>query len=119
MHYPYIKKNISYLWFVLIGADSLFFFLPLFVWCYHQIYSNGKYKSVLHRALVNEAKIRVSVASLHSLPFNCTVRPSPKLVDEANPKRYMDTDFDSFLAYVSTRETKKKDFLETRRLIHT
>ncbi|XP_061352423.1 probable 2-oxoglutarate-dependent dioxygenase SLC1 [Gastrolobium bilobum] len=81
-----------------------------------EIFSNGKYKSVLHRVLVNEFKSRVSVASLHSLPFNCTVRASQKLVDEANPKRYMDTDFDSFLAYISTRETKKKDFLDSRKL---
>jgi isopenicillin N synthase-like dioxygenase len=84
-----------------------------------EIFSNGKYKSVLHRVMVNEAKSRVSVASLHSLPFDCTVKPSPKLIDEANPKRYMDTDFGSFLAYVSTRETKKKDFLESRKLIYT
>ncbi|AES81965.2 putative flavanone 3-dioxygenase [Medicago truncatula] len=84
-----------------------------------EIFSNGKYKSVLHRVLVNKAKSRVSVASLHSLPFDCTVRPSPKLIDEENPKRYMDTDFASFLAYVSTRETKKKDFLESRKLPYT
>lgn len=83
-----------------------------------EIYSNGKYKSVLHRVLVNEVKSRVSVASLHSLPFNCTVRPSPKLIDEANPKRYMDTDFDSFLEYISTRETKDKDFLHSRKLTY-
>ncbi|KAL2345142.1 hypothetical protein Fmac_006427 [Flemingia macrophylla] len=81
-----------------------------------EIYSNGKYKSILHRVLVNEAKSRLSVASLHSLPFNCTVRPSPKLVGEENPKRYMDTDFGSFLAYVSSREPNKKDFLESRKL---
>ncbi|CAJ1890541.1 unnamed protein product [Sphenostylis stenocarpa] len=81
-----------------------------------EIYSNGKYKSVLHRVVVNEVKSRMSVASLHSLPFNCTVKPSPKLVDEANPKRYMDTDFASFLAYVSSRGPNKKDFLESRKL---
>ncbi|KAI5425716.1 probable 2-oxoglutarate-dependent dioxygenase SLC1 [Lathyrus oleraceus] len=84
-----------------------------------EIFSNGKYKSVLHRVLVNEVKSRISIASLHSLPFNCTVKPSPKLIDEENPKRYMDTDFGSFLAYVSTRETKKKDFLESRKLTNS
>ncbi|KAK7284959.1 hypothetical protein RJT34_19713 [Clitoria ternatea] len=83
-----------------------------------EIFSNGRYKSVLHRAVVNEAKSRVSVASFHSLPFNFMVRPSPKLIDEANPKRYMDTDFDSFLAYVSTKEPNKKDFLNSRKLTY-
>ncbi|KAG2406119.1 Protein DMR6-LIKE OXYGENASE 1 [Vigna angularis] len=82
-----------------------------------QIYSNGKYKSILHRVIVNEVKSRVSVASLHSLPFNSTVKPSPKLVDEDNPKRYMDTDFATFLAYVSSQEPNKKDFLESRKLL--
>ncbi|KAK7345461.1 hypothetical protein VNO77_16065 [Canavalia gladiata] len=84
-----------------------------------EIYSNGKYKSVLHRVLVNAEKNRTSVASLHSLPFNCTIRPSPKLIDEGNPKRYADTDFDTFLAYVSTREPKRKDFLDSRKLTTT
>ncbi|KAK7396616.1 hypothetical protein VNO78_17744 [Psophocarpus tetragonolobus] len=81
-----------------------------------EIFSNGKYKSVLHRVMVNEFKSRVSVASLHSLPFNYTVRVSPKLIDQANPKRYMDTDFSTFLAYVSTTEPNKKDFLDSRKL---
>ncbi|XP_061337718.1 probable 2-oxoglutarate-dependent dioxygenase SLC1 [Gastrolobium bilobum] len=84
-----------------------------------EIYSNGKYKSVLHRVVVNAVKSRTSVASLHSLPFNCTVRPSPKLINEANPKRYADTDFDTFLAYVSTTEPKRKDFLDSRKLTST
>ncbi|XP_027187198.1 probable 2-oxoglutarate-dependent dioxygenase SLC1 isoform X2 [Cicer arietinum] len=80
-----------------------------------EIFSNGKYKSVLHRVLVNSSKPRRSVASLHSVCFNSTVRPSPKLIDEANPKRYVDTDFETFLAYVSTTETKRKSFLESRK----
>ncbi|AES60686.2 putative flavanone 3-dioxygenase [Medicago truncatula] len=81
-----------------------------------EIYSNGKYKSVLHRVLVNSSKRRRSIASLHSISFNSTVRPSPTLIDKANPKRYADTDFETFLAYISTNETKRKSFLESRKL---
>ncbi|OMO81906.1 Oxoglutarate/iron-dependent dioxygenase [Corchorus capsularis] len=80
------------------------------------IFSNGRYKSVLHRVLVNPAKPRLSVATLHSLPFDRMVGPSPKLIDEANPRRYMDTDFATFLEYISSREPKKKNFLESRKL---
>lgn len=87
-----------------------------FCWVDYQIYSNGKYKSVLHRVMANAEKNRTSVASLHSLPFNCTVRPSPKLIDHDNPKRYADTNFHTFLAYVTTREPKRKDFLDSRKL---
>lgn len=81
-----------------------------------EIFSNGKYKSVLHRVLVNSRKDRISVASLHSLPFMRPVGPSPKLVDESNPRLYKDTDFASFLEYISSREPKKKNFLESRKL---
>ncbi|KAF8403164.1 hypothetical protein HHK36_011261 [Tetracentron sinense] len=81
-----------------------------------EIFSNGRYKSVLHRVLVNSSKTRISVASLHSLPFHRTVEPSPKLINEANPRRYKDTDFASFLEYISSCEPKKKNFLESRKL---
>ncbi|KAA8539220.1 hypothetical protein F0562_025912 [Nyssa sinensis] len=81
-----------------------------------EITSNGRYKSVLHRVLVNSSKSRVSVASLHSLPFNCVVSPSPKLINEANPRRYKDTDFVTFLDYISSCEPKSKNFLESRKL---
>ncbi|KAK8561995.1 hypothetical protein V6N12_049050 [Hibiscus sabdariffa] len=73
------------------------------------IFSNGRYKSVLHRVLVNPTKPRLSVASLHSLPFNCMVGPSPKLIDEENPRRYKETDFATFLEYISSCEPKKKN----------
>ncbi|KAK4768830.1 hypothetical protein SAY86_026980 [Trapa natans] len=82
-----------------------------------EIFSNGRYKSVLHRVLVNSTESRISVATLHSLPKECTVSPAPELVDEANPRRYMDTDFASFLAYISSCEPKKKNFLESRKLL--
>lgn len=81
-----------------------------------QIFSNGRYKSVLHRVLANSTETRISVATLHSLPKECIIRPSPELIDEANPRRYMDTDFASFLTYVSSREPKKKNYLESRKL---
>ncbi|XP_012082504.1 protein DMR6-LIKE OXYGENASE 1 [Jatropha curcas] len=82
-----------------------------------EIFSNGKYKSVLHRVKVNSAKARISVASLHSLPFRCTVKPWPKLIDEANPRRYADTNFAAFLDYISSRDPKNKEFLESRKLL--
>ncbi|MBA0767850.1 hypothetical protein Gotri_016703 [Gossypium trilobum] len=80
-----------------------------------EIFSNGRYRSVLHRVFVNPTKLRLSVALLHSLPFDYMVRPSPKLIDDANPRRYKDTDFATFLHYISTCEPKKKNFLESRK----
>ncbi|CAF2095122.1 unnamed protein product [Brassica napus] len=83
-----------------------------------EIFSNGRYKSVLHRVLVNSTKPRISVASLHSFPLTSVVKPSPKLTDEHNPPQYMDTDFATFLQYISSREPKWKNFLESRKIHH-
>ncbi|KAG8376631.1 hypothetical protein BUALT_Bualt09G0083500 [Buddleja alternifolia] len=82
-----------------------------------EIFSNGRYKSVIHRVLVNSMNYRISVASLHSLPFTSIVRPSPKLINETNPRRYKDTDFPTFLEYIKTCDSKKKNFIESRKLI--
>ncbi|XP_073060174.1 probable 2-oxoglutarate-dependent dioxygenase SLC1 [Primulina eburnea] len=81
-----------------------------------EIFSNGKYKSVLHRVLVNNTRYRVSVASLHSFPFTSTVRPSPKLISDGSPRRYKDTNFASFLKYIKSCDSTKKNFLESRKL---
>ncbi|XP_010558984.1 PREDICTED: protein DMR6-LIKE OXYGENASE 1 [Tarenaya hassleriana] len=81
-----------------------------------EIFSNGRYKSVVHRVLVNSSKPRISVASLHSFPMTSTVRPWPKLVGHCNPPRYMATDFATFLRYISSCEPKWKNFLESRKI---
>lgn len=73
---------------------------------------------MLHRVLVNSTKPRISVASLHSFPLTSVVKPSPKLIDEHNQPQYMDTDFATFLQYISTREPKWKNFLESRKIHH-
>lgn len=81
-----------------------------------QIFSNGRYSSVLHRVLVNSSRSRLSVASLHSLPFDSVVQPSPGLVNEENPRMYVDTDFAAFLDYMSSCEPQRKNFIDSRKL---
>lgn len=81
-----------------------------------QVFSNGRYRSVLHRVLVNQEKTRVTVASLHSLPFERVIQPSPQLITKENPRRYKDTDFATFLEYISSCDPKKKAFLESIKL---
>jgi isopenicillin N synthase-like dioxygenase len=82
-----------------------------------QIYSNGLYKSVLHRVRVNSRQLRISVASFHTVPVEQVIGPAPELVDdEHNPRRYMDTDFATFLAYLASAEGNHKTFLQSRKL---
>nr|XP_043618575.1 probable 2-oxoglutarate-dependent dioxygenase SLC1 [Erigeron canadensis] len=81
-----------------------------------EIFSNGRYKSVVHRVAVNSMSSRLSVASLHSLNVSRNVRPSSKLIDELNPRCYRDTSFADFLNYLSSSDFKCKRFLESRKL---
>ncbi|XP_073146892.1 probable 2-oxoglutarate-dependent dioxygenase SLC1 [Henckelia pumila] len=81
-----------------------------------EIFSNGRYKSVLHRVLVNSYNYRISVASLHSLSFASTVQPSSALINESNPRRYRGTDFSGFLEFVKSRDSTKKNFIESIKL---
>ncbi|XP_076908521.1 putative 2-oxoglutarate-dependent dioxygenase SLC1 [Bidens hawaiensis] len=81
-----------------------------------EIFSNGRYKSVVHRAVVNSMRSRLSVASLHSLNANFNVTPSPILIDESNPRLYRDTNYADFVDYLSSSDFKCKRFLESRKL---
>ncbi|KAG6530217.1 probable 2-oxoglutarate-dependent dioxygenase SLC1 [Zingiber officinale] len=101
-------------WFTI---DPLFNSIVVNIGDHLEIFSNGRYKSVLHRVLVNSTKPRMSIASLHSLPFSSTVRPAAALIDDAGRGRlYKDTDFAAFLNYISSHDANRKSFLETRKL---
>ena len=47
-----------------------------------EVMSNGRYKSTPHRAILNVQKMRLSIASLHSLAIEKKIGPAPELVDE-------------------------------------
>ncbi|KAL1125942.1 hypothetical protein V6Z11_A13G077600, partial [Gossypium hirsutum] len=54
-----------------------------------EILSNGKYKSVLHRAVVNNRDVRISIAVPHGPALDAIVSPAPKLVEiVGNPPAY-------------------------------
>ncbi|XP_043707906.1 2-oxoglutarate-dependent dioxygenase 19-like isoform X2 [Telopea speciosissima] len=54
-----------------------------------EILSNGKYKSVLHRAKVNDKTTRVSLAIAHGPSLDTVVSPAPELLNsESNKPAY-------------------------------
>lgn len=59
-----------------------------YLYYFFQILTNGKYKSCLHRALVNNKTTRYSIAVSNGPSLDTVVGPSPKMVDEPNPPIY-------------------------------
>ncbi|KAM7525971.1 hypothetical protein LguiA_015873 [Lonicera macranthoides] len=53
-----------------------------------QVISNDRYKSVLHRAVVNCDKERISIPTFYCPSSDAMIRPAPQLVDDQNPPVY-------------------------------
>ncbi|OUZ99654.1 Oxoglutarate/iron-dependent dioxygenase [Macleaya cordata] len=68
------------------------------------ILSNGRYTSVLHRAVVNRTYHRLSVAYLYGPPMNVQISPLSKLVNPRNPPLYRPVTWSEYLG------TKAKHF---------
>eukprot|EP01018_Ginkgo_biloba_P016905 Gb_07046 [translate_table: standard] len=62
-----------------------------------QVLSNGRYKSVLHRAMVNKTRQRLSFAYLWGPPLSAVVKPAPKLVDSKHPLLYKSLTWNEYL----------------------
>ncbi|KAL3840926.1 hypothetical protein ACJIZ3_025517 [Penstemon smallii] len=68
------------------------------------ILSNGLYPSVLHRAVVNRTRHRLSVAYLYGPPSSVKISPLTKLVDNLHPPLYRPITWSEYLG------TKAKHF---------
>ncbi|GMH17422.1 hypothetical protein Nepgr_019263 [Nepenthes gracilis] len=62
-----------------------------------EIFSNGKYKAVLHRTTVNRQKTRMSWPVFLEPPSDQVIGPHPKLVDQGNPAKYKSKKFGDYL----------------------
>eukprot|EP00253_Pinus_taeda_P016773 PITA_16773 len=78
-----------------------------------EILSNGRYKSVVHRAVVNSEKSRISVAALMSLPLEAKIGPARELIDEHRQALYRETDFAEFMSLLTSKEYKERAFLDS------
>jgi len=65
---------------------------------------------------VNLTRPRISAASFHSVPVERVIGPAVELVDEGNPRQYMDTDYATFLSFLASGEGKDKSFLQSRKI---
>ncbi|THU73554.1 hypothetical protein C4D60_Mb04t24090 [Musa balbisiana] len=77
-----------------------------------QALSNGRYKSVWHRAVVNSEKERMSIASF-LCPCNCaTISPPEKLISEASPAMYRSYTYEEYYKKFWSRNLDDEHCLE-------
>ncbi|XP_056696734.1 2-oxoglutarate-dependent dioxygenase 21, chloroplastic isoform X2 [Spinacia oleracea] len=83
-----------------------------------EVLSNGLYKSVVHRAVVNSQKTRISIASFHSLGLDEKMEPAFQLVNENHPKAYKGSSFRDFLNFLSANDIGQGNicFLDTLKI---
>ena len=74
-----------------------------------QVWSNGKYESVEHRAVVNGEKERLSIASFFFPAPHVVVKPLEELVNEQNPARYREYSWGKFYADRLFGDFKKRE----------
>ncbi|CAN1173724.1 2-oxoglutarate-dependent dioxygenase 11 [Linum perenne] len=65
-----------------------------------EIMSNGEYKSIEHRAMVNPDKERLSIAAFHGPSVKTMVGPIPELVNEKNQAKYQSISREEYMKLV-------------------
>ncbi|KAF8411804.1 hypothetical protein HHK36_004363 [Tetracentron sinense] len=61
-----------------------------------EVLSNEKYKSVLHRSLVNKDRLRMSWAVFCTPPLDASIGPLPQLVNDENPSKYSTKTYEEY-----------------------
>lgn len=75
-----------------------------------EILSNGKYKSVLHRGVVNKEKVRISWAVFCEPPREKIIlQPLPELVSETEPAKYPPRTFAKHLQYKLFKKSQDQE----------
>ncbi|XP_050212456.1 2-oxoglutarate-dependent dioxygenase 19-like [Mercurialis annua] len=78
-----------------------------------EILTNGKYKSVIHRAVVNQKGTRISIGTAHGPPLETTVSPVPELAD---PPAYLGMKFREYMELQQTNQLQGKSCLDRIRI---
>nr|ABK22814.1 unknown [Picea sitchensis] len=78
-----------------------------------EIVSNGRYKSVEHRAVVNAERARISIAAPNGPAMDAPIFPAPQLVDETHPPLYKSMLYGEYLRRQQSTGLRGKGNLES------
>ncbi|CAN6286046.1 unnamed protein product [Urochloa humidicola] len=81
-----------------------------------QIFTNGRYRSIEHRAVINAESARLSVAAFHSSSIHATIGPLGELVADQEELMYKTVDHESFMRLFFSAKVEGKSFLQRMKL---
>ncbi|KEH38517.1 protein SRG1 [Medicago truncatula] len=83
-----------------------------------EILTNGIYRSIEHRAIVDTKKERLSIATFHSLNQDGIVGPLESLITEETPPRFKKVGVDEYFKNFFARKLEGKAFIDDMRIEH-
>ena len=77
-----------------------------------QILSNGVYTSIEHRATVNAAKERISIAMFFNPKSSAQIKPAASLINPQNPPLFKQVGMEKYFKDFFSRKLDGKSYLE-------
>ena len=81
-----------------------------------QIVSNGIYRSIEHRAMVNSTKERLSIATFYSSNLDSELGPAPSLIGPGNPANFRRVPLEKYFKEFFARKLSGKSYLDFMRI---
>nr|POF25068.1 protein srg1 [Quercus suber] len=83
---------------------------------FYMIVTNGIYRSIEHRATVNSAKERLSVATFYSPSLEADMGPAPSLITPESPALFKRIGVADYFRQLFSRELDGKAFIDSMRI---
>ncbi|KAM7500619.1 hypothetical protein LguiA_025033 [Lonicera macranthoides] len=81
-----------------------------------EIVTNGTYRSIEHRAMVNSAKERLSIATFLSPKIDGEMGPAPSLITQQTPAKFRRVEVADYFKGLFIRELSGKSYLDVMRI---
>jgi len=83
-----------------------------------EVVSNGRFRSVEHRAITNTHSARISIPTSYGPSEDAIIAPAPSMVDEQHPAQYRGYEFREFTQLFFNKGLKGKSVLDHFKIRH-
>ncbi|KAM3284787.1 protein SRG1 [Capsicum chacoense] len=81
-----------------------------------EIMTNGAYRSIEHRAMVNSEKERLSIATFYNIKLDGQIGPAPSIISAKNPAKFRSIGAADYFRGLFARKLDKKSYLDIMRI---